>query len=454
MGLGRIAGNLRRERRRGALLADPGRLELLSLAALADLSPPDALDRESGNFNLRAVAALDQAVLERELARRTGDLTRLANAYEAADAAARDAGSEQRLLAGARLQTALCELVACDVFGDCDAGEKARTALGEAETALGCAPGRLGGPGLIRTRLASREAMAGLDRDAAIQVAALFDEAAAGLEARLRATGAGEPEWAAALCEKADLMIGVGSARKDIGLLDRAARDMSSLASRLDAVRLPLSWMRAQTLQGGALRSLGEITGEARLMKDAAVALGAAYDAVPAGHSPLDRARAAHGLGLALQGLAETSGEPSAYRSAQTAFERALNDMGGAEMGAAQTPLRAMIAYDRAACLARRAERSGDAQALAEAEAVFRADLAGREAGDDPVGWAIVQVALARIYQARADLQGAARAGNGGELADAGFALTEALEVFADHGQRSLSQIAICALERVKGRGE
>ena len=285
--------------------------------------------------------------------------------------------------------------------------------------------------------------MASLHRDGAIQVAALFDEAATGLEARMRATAAGEPEWAAALCEKAELMIGVGSARKDIGLLDRASRDMSGLASRLDPVRLPLSWMRAQTLQGSALRALGEITGEARLMKDAAIALGGAYDAVPAGHSPMDRARAAHGLGLALQGLAEISSEPAAYRSAQTAFERAL-----AEMGDAQTPLRAIIAYDRAACLARRAERSGDAQALAEAESVFRADLAGRAAGDDPVGWAIVQVALARIYQARADLQG-----DSGELADAAFALAEALEVFSDHGQRSLSQIALAALERVKGRG-
>ena len=442
MGVGRIAGGLGRERRRGALLADPGRLELLSLAALADLSPPSALHTEPGATDLRAVAALDQAVLERELARRTGELTRLANAYEAADAAARDAGSEQRLLAGARLQTALCELVACDVFGDCDAGEKARSALAEAEAALGCAPGRLGGPGLIRTRLASREVMGSQDRDAAIQVAALFDEAAAGLEARMRATGAGEPEWAAALCEKAELMIGVGSARKDIGLLDRASRDMSALASRLDAVRLPLSWMRAQTLQGGALRGLGEVTGEARLMKDAAVALAAAYDAVPAGHSPMDRARAAHGLGLALQGLAEASNDTSSYRSAQIAFERAL-----AEMGSARTPLRSIVAYDRAACLARRAERSGDARALAEAEAVFRADLASRAAGDDPVGWAVVQVALARIYQARADLQG-----DSGELADAAFALTEALEVFSDYGQRSLSQVALSALERVKGK--
>ncbi len=442
MGLGRMASGMGRERRRGALLAEPGRLELLNVAALIDLLPPGLLHEDHGSLDLRAVTALDHAVLERELARRTGDPSRLTKAVSAASQAGQDAGAERRLYAGAQLQLALCALASGDLFGDPKSASQAQAALAEAEQALGCAPGRLGGPGLIRARLVGRTALASLERDLAMDVARMFDEAALGLEARLRATGAGEPEWAAALCEKADLMIGVGSARKDIGLLDRTGRDMARLSSRLDATRLPLSWMRAQTLQGSALRSLGEITGEARLMKDAAVALGAAYDAIPAGHSPLDRARAAHGLGLALQGLAEASGEPLAYSSAQIAFDRALGDMDGA-----QTPLRAVVAYDRAACLARRAERSGDAKALTEAEAVFRTDLGARAAGEDPVGWAVVQVALARIYQARADLLG-----DSGELADAAFALTEALEVFTDHGQRSLAQIALSALDRVRGR--
>jgi hypothetical protein len=439
MGLGRIMGGVGQDRRRGSLLADPGRLELLSAAALVDLLPATALAGEP-NRQLRAVAALDHAVLERELARRTGDLRRLANAFEAGAMAARDAGGEQRLFAAARLQTALCALTSSEVFGEAGGAEQAHAALAEAEDALGCTPGRLGGPGLVRARLASAKAMAAQDRDGAVRVGSLLDEAAAGLEARVRATGAGEPEWAAALCEKAELMLGVGSSRKDAGLLDRAARDMSLLASRLDASRLPLSWMRAQTLQGSALRALGEVTGEARLMKDAAIALGGAYDAILAGHSPLDRARAAHGLGLALQGLAEASSEPSAYSSAQTAFDRALS-----EMGSAQTPLRCVLAYDRAACMARRAERSGDLGALLEAEAAFRDDLAARIPAQDPVGWAVVQVALARIYQARAELTGT-RA----ELADAAFALTEALEVFSDHGQAALAQVALSALAKVR----
>jgi hypothetical protein len=441
MGLGGITGGLRRERRRGALLADAARLELLSLQALQELLPVGALAPEP-DLELRAVTALDHAVLERELARRTGDLRRLANAFEAAAGAAVWAGTERRLFAGAKLQTALCALCAFEVFGDATAPAQAEAALAEAETALNCQPGRLGGPGLIRARLAGRRALTREAGHSVLEVAALFEEAAAGLEARLRATGAGEPEWAAALCERADLMSTAGALRKEAGLLDRAGRDMGLLSSRLDPLRLPLSWMRAQTLQGSALRGLGEVTGEARLMKDAAKALGAAFEAVPDGHSPLDRARAAHGLGLALQGLAETTGEPLAYRSAQTAFDQAL-----ARVGELQTPFRSVVAYDRASCLARRAEKSGDVFALAEAEGVFRADLAGRTARTDPVGWAVVQLALARVYQARAELTG-----ERAELADAAFALTEAQEVFAEHGQATLAAIALAALERVRRR--
>jgi hypothetical protein len=441
MSLGRIAGGLRGERRRGALLAEPARLELLGVAALCDLVPSAALLREP-DLELRAVCALDHAVLEREIARRTGDLRRLANAYEAAADAASWAGPERRLFAGAKLQTALCALLACELFGDTTAPDQAEAALEAAEEALGCQPGRLGGPGLIRARLASRRALAAGDAAGVLEVAALFEEAAAGLEARMRVTRTGEPEWSAALCERSELMFAAGAVRKDQGLLDRAARDMGLLASRLDPLRLPMSWMRAQTLQGSALRALGEVTGEARLMKDAAKALGAAFEAVPDGHSPLDRARAAHSLGLALQGLAELTGEALAYQSAQTALDRAL-----AQAGPSQTPLRSVIAYDRAACLARRAERSGDVFALAEAERVFRADLGARAAHADPVGWAVVQLALARVYQARAELTG-----QRAELADAAFALTEAMEVFTDHGQATLAATAMAALERVRGR--
>ena len=294
----------------------------------------------------------------------------------------------------------------------------------------------------MRARLGAHSALVLGDREAVMAAATRFEDAAGALEARVRATGAGEPEWAAALCERGELMIAYGQTRKEAGLLDRSSRDLASVAARLDPTRLPLSWMRAETLHGTALRALGETTGEAALLKDAAHAFAGAWDAIPVGHSPLDRARAAHGLGLTLHALGEASGEPRAFASAQVAFDQALS-----EAGSAAGPFRSIAAYDRAACLARRAERSGDVVALSEAEAAFRADLAARQAERDPVAWAVVQVALARIYEARADL-----AGDTSGIVDAAFALSEALDVFRERGLRTLSDVALTALERLKAR--
>jgi len=106
-----------------------------------------------------------------------------------------------------------------------------------------------------------------------------------------------------------------------------------------------------------------------------------------------------------------------------------------------------VVAHDRAACLARRAERSGDLGALAEAESAFKAELIEGGSGGDPVAWAVTQVALARIYEVRADLSDAS-----GDRSKAAYALTEALDVFAERGLKSLSDVAQSALDRVRSR--
>ena len=77
--------------------------------------------------------------------------------------------------------------------------------------------------------------------------------------------------------------------------------------------------------------------------------------------------------------------------------------------------------------------------------AAFRDALKSRSAAKDPLSWAVTQVALARIYEAEADLRG-----DTGERADAAFAPTSALEVFAEKGLRSLADVALTALERVR----
>jgi len=243
-------------------------------------------------------------------------------------------------------------------------------------------------------------------------------------------------------CERAELIIGMGQRLKDAGLLQDVAKTLETLCAGLDPDYLPQSLARGQILRGTALRALGECTGEAQLMKAAAAAFRAALDAIPVGHNPLDRARAAHGLGLAFQGLAELASDVRLYRPALFAMDRAL-----LELPRHGLPLRAAVAHDRAACLARRAERNGDLGALAEAEGAFKAELVEAGGGGDPVAWAVTQVALARIYEVRAELSDAP-----GERAKAAYALTEALDVFADRGLKSLSDVAQTALERVRSR--
>ena len=88
-----------------------------------------------------------------------------------------------------------------------------------------------------------------------------------------------------------------------------------------------------------------------------------------------------------------------------------------------------------------------DLAVLDAAEAAFKIELSNLAAGSDPTAWALLQVNLARLYEARADITGRDR----GERASASMALEAALDVFAEQGLRSLSMVAADALERLNG---
>ncbi|MFA5601445.1 MAG: hypothetical protein WDA06_12690, partial [Phenylobacterium sp.] len=108
--------------------------------------------------------------------------------------------------------------------------------------------------------------------------------------------------------------------------------------------------------------------------------------------------------------------------------------------------VRAAAASNRALCLARLAELTGDMAVLDAAESAFKIELSRLQARRDPVGWALVQLNLARIYEARAELTRKDR----GERAAAAVALNAALDVFTEEGLRSLSLLAVEALERLR----
>jgi len=444
MEIGKSLRGLGRERREGELLADPARMELLNVAALKSQAAAAGLAVHQAPRGEKSAKAVAQSIVLRELARRTGEPEVLAKAASAAARAAREAQGEPRRFAAARMQQALCALTAAELFCDDAAVGSASAWLLEAEQALGCQPGRLNGPGLIRARIEARRALVAGDRELAMDTAAKFDQALVSFDARVRATGNGRMEAAAARCERAELLIGLGVRSRQPGLLDRAADDLQQVTAELDPGYLPLSWMRAETLRGQALYALGTLTGEPRVLAEAAAAHGGAVDQAPAGHSPIDRARAGRGLGLAMQACAETTGQAKLFASALSAFDAALGELG---RDVQALPLRAQLLHDRAACLVRAAERRNDPASFLKVESGFREQLASRNARADPIAWAVAQVALARIYELRAERQG-----DCGERADAAVALSGAMEVFAEHRLPALIEAASEALGRLKAR--
>ena len=73
-------------------------------------------------------------------------------------------------------------------------------------------------------------------------------------------------------------------------------------------------------------------------------------------------------------------------------------------------------------------------------------DLAAAPGGRDPASWAVAQMNLARLYEARVEITGR----DDGRLARAGAALACAFDVFSELGLRSLTDLAAQGLQRLK----
>jgi hypothetical protein len=438
--LGRDVRRLIGREQKASIWADPATLELLPLLALKREAAAAGLAAHQAGKRDRAPHLLTYTAMLREIVRRTGDADTLSKAASVAARAAREAEGADHL-AAAKLEQAAIARLGGELFFDPEAHAASDDFLKAAEAAATPAPGLLARRLALRAALDAGAALAAADLDQAVQAAGVLDAAVDRLEAEVRDTGQGKVEAAGLRCDRADFLIGFGARLKDKSLLTRAESDLTQLGAELDPNYLPLSWARAEGLRGAALAALGDLAGEPKSLVESVRVLAAAAEHTDFDHSPLDRARLSHGLALALTALAEAVDDEGLYDHALAAFDQAL-----AVLEPARTlALRALAAHDRAACVARRAERAGDATALAQAESAFRAELAARDASADPVAWAVTQLALTRVYAARAELSGGALPG------DATVALTEALDVFTERGLKSLAEAAQNALERLKG---
>jgi hypothetical protein len=422
---------------------DPALFELCDLNMLAIQAGAFAI--EAGRVSTREPFPLwiKASALWREHARRSGDAVSLRKAAAAAVAAEKVA-RDQAETACAVLEEALTSLTGADLYGDMSLLDAARELMKTAATGSGDA--------LFEARLeaafarqASREALAADNWDRAMEAAALFDSAIHKLDDLVaeRGSAGARAEAGAARIERSDLLAGFGLRRRDPKLLERAGGDLADLLDDIDADYEPLTWLRAAEVVGSALVSLGEIEGRAEHITEGVSTLADAGERIEREHSPLDWARLRHAFAVGLQALGEACDSDPAFARAEAAFDEAAEALAGAPL-----TIRSTVANNRAACLARAAERRGDLEALARAEAAFKTELASTAPGPDPVSWAVVQVNLARVYESRAELMGAFKNRDA-----AVYALEEALEIFCEHGLKTLAEAASSALGRVATAG-
>lgn len=416
----------------GVLAGEGARLELVNAVTVRAEAAALGLLAAQGPVESRAGTLLQHAALLREHARRTGAAEDLARAADAADRALRL--MEPARVGPAKLELGLCALQAAELFGDPAALHAAATRLAACRAAddLPALPAarRLA----AHARAASAQAIAHRDLDQAIAAAQDHDEAVDALDVLARRDAALRPDAALARVARAELLTAFGVMLKEACLAAQAADDLALVSDRLDPNVTPLTFARVEIQRAEALSALGELNGDAAALAEAVAALLEALSATPVGWSPLDRARAGRALGLARQALAEATDEPALFDLAAEAFDAAL-----AELSEAQgLPLRAACAFDRALALTRRAEQIDDPESLDWAEGALKTRLAAHDPTSDPVAWAALQVALARVYGLRE-----AAVGDGVGRAEAALALEAAVDVFTERGLKSLAEQAL-----------
>lgn len=428
--------------RDGLTGGDQTLLELLDLRLLHNEAR--SCDVAAGRISAkdRAQRKLEAAITWREVARRSGDPVALRKAAATAESAAELFDRRRRPdgWARARCEQAYCAMLGAELFGDEGLNAAAELAFKEAALATrGGLARALSDLGLLAADAMTRPAP--LDVQAARIVAARFVQPISELSALTRRVPTARLLAVEARMVRLELLLGWGARFADHGLLEDALTEANIALDVLKPEYEPVTVARVSSLKGQALALLGEMAGDADSLLDGVNLLTNLLKEFSRDQSPMDWARIQTALAQALQALGEATANERAFEQAVTCYDRANTVL-------KKVPALALAAFatsNRAICLARSAELSGDLTVLDAAETAFRMELAGFAAGRNPTAWALLQVNLARLYEARMDITGVDK----GERAAAATALSAALDVFSEQGLRSLSIVASDALNRL-----
>ena len=431
--------------RDGLTGGDASLLELLDVRLLQQEAK--SADVAAGRVSAKdpAQRRLEAATVWREFARRTGDVVALRKAAAAAERAADLFDRDKRPdgWARARCEQANCVMLGAELFGDSGLNAAASIAFQDAKNR---SPG-----GLVQAfaevgilAVEARIRLQDADTQAAKEINARFDAPLAGLKAQTRRGREARLMLVGGRMMRADLLMGWGARLSDRYLVSLALAEIEIARRDLDVAHEPLSWARLTTLRGQALVLMGEICGSVETLVEGVNDLTEALDGLSRDDSPMDWARLQAALAQGLQTMGEATASERAYEQAVTCYDRAM--LVFKEIPAlAQS---AIVTSNRALCLARSAELSGDLAVLDAAEAAFRIELTNIAAARDPTAWAMLQVNLAKLYESRMEITGL----DNGERVAATVALSAALDVFSEQGLRSLSVLASDALERLANR--
>lgn len=426
--------------REGLTGGDTSLLELLDVRLLTnEARSADVVAGRIGTKD-RGARLLEAAVIWRELARRSGDATALRKGAAQAEAAVKIFEAERRHdgLAAARCEQAVLAMLGADLFGD-----EGLVAAASATLARTPANHRTALCGALSAGLEGRAALAEGDLDRALAAVQAFDAPLRALAAAKRTKGgAARLQLADQRSARIDLILTCAARLKDRALAELAAAEAKTALEGVDADFEPLAWSRLETLRGAALAQLGDLDGELSRIADGVQAMSAAVEVLSVDHSPMDWARAQAMLGAALQAMGEASTSERVFEQAVSAYDRATHVLKVQPALA----LRAQVANNRALCLARCAELTADLAVLDAAELAFKAELAEVRGGRDPASWAVAQMNLARLYEARVEITGR----DDGRLARAGIALAAAFDIFSELGLRSLTDLAAQGLQRLQ----
>jgi hypothetical protein len=427
----------------GLTSGDPALMQLLDLALL--VKDGKGADVAAGRISARdrPQRRLEAALVWREVARRSADPAALRKAAAAAEAAGTgfSAARKPERWARARCEQAWCALLGAELFGDPGLEAAAEASFREARGAFRGGPAAPAADLGLAVILARRE----MERGDLAEARAAHDRFTAPITALEAFARRGAPErlaLAEARLARAEILIAWGARLGSLEILDLARDDAAAAARRLEPAYEPLTLARAETVRGRAMTAIGRVENDLEGLAGAAGAVAAALDQIGRDHSPADWARAQIALGQALESLGEASASGRALDQATACYERA----GFALRDFAANGLRAEAAMGRAGCLAKAAELAQDLAMIETAETALRMELASLHAGRDPVGWALCQVQLARLYEARIAIAGADQ----GRRSAALLALEAAIETLAEEGMQALAEPAVQALTRLR----